>query len=292
MKGVDAVATILKMEGVEYLFCFPAHSLIDAAATLGIRPIMARTERTLINMADGFSRVSGGERLGVAVVQAGPGSENAFAGVAQAFSDSVPLLLLPGGVARRQQDNPPHFEAVKTYRNVTKWAACINAADRIPAMMRRAFSLLRMGHPAPVLLEIPTDVGQEELDDPFEYRPPRRTRPAGDPRDVADAVAALLAAHHPVLHVGQGVLYAGATEELLELAELLQVPVMTTMPGKSAFPENHPLSIGTGGYTRTGMVTHFLAKADLVFGLGCGFSASLMCTRIPGKKVMIQNAID
>ncbi|MCZ6679055.1 MAG: thiamine pyrophosphate-requiring protein [Candidatus Poribacteria bacterium] len=292
MQGIDAVAKILKTEGVEYLFCFPANSLIDASAKVGIRPIMARTERTLINMADGFSRISNAKRLGVAVVQSGPGSENAFGGVAQAFADSVPILLLPGGVSRRSQDSPTHFEAVKNYGNVTKWVARINFADRVPGMMRRAFSLLRMGHPAPVMLEIPADVCSEEIDDNFDYTPPRRSRPAGDPRDIEASVKALLAAECPILHVGQGVLYAEATEELLEFAELVQVPVMTTLAGKSAFPENHPLSIGVSGYTGTGMVKHFLKKSDLVFGLGCSFSQTVMATTIPAGKVMIQNSID
>ena len=148
MKSVDAVAKILKLEGVEYLFCFPANTLIDAAAKIDIRPIMTRTERTLINMADGFSRMTNGKRLGVATIQAGPGSENAFAGVAQAFSDSVPILVLPGCVSRHNMDIPTNFESVKNYAGVTKWVAQINLADRVPDMMRRAFSLLRMGHPA------------------------------------------------------------------------------------------------------------------------------------------------
>lgn len=292
MKGIDAVAEILKDEGVEYLFCFPANSLIDASAKVGIRPIMARTERTLINMADGFSRISKGERLGVAVVQSGPGSENAFGGVAQAFSDSVPILLLPGGIARRSQDVPTHFEAVKNYGNITKWVARINFADRIPDMMRRAFSLLRMGHPAPVMLEIPTDVCDEEIDDDFNYSAPRRTKPGGDPRDIEASVKALLAAENPILHVGQGVLYADATKELIEFSELLQVPVMTTMVGKSAFPENHPLSLGVSGHTGTGMVKHFLGKADLVFGLGCSLSKSVMSTNIPSGRIIIHNSVD
>jgi len=292
MKGVDAVARILKIEGVEYLFCFPANTLIDASAKVGIRPIMGRTERTLINMADGYSRISNGKRLGVAVVQSGPGSENAFAGVAQAFADSVPILMLPGGINRRERSIPTGFEAVKNYGGITKWLAEINFADRIPDMMRRGFSLLRMGHPAPVMLEIPTDVGAEDIDDDFAYTPPKSAKPAGDPRAIEASVKALLAAENPILHVGQGVLYAEATEELVEFAELLQAPVMTTMPGKSAFPENHALSLGASGYTGTGMVKHFLQKADLVFGLGCGFSNSIMCTEIPSGKVMIQNSID
>ncbi len=292
MQAIDAVAQILKTEGVENLFCFPANSLIDACAKVGIRPVMARTERTLINMADGFSRITNGDRLGVACVQSGPGSENAFGGVAQAFSDSVPILMLPGGVARRSHGIPTHFEAVPNYPGITKWVAQVNFPDRVPAMMRRAFSLLRTGHPAPVMLEIPTDVASEDIDDDFDYRPPEKIKPAGNPRDIEASVKALLAAESPILHAGQGVLYADGTDELIEFAELVGVPVMTTMAGKSAFPENHPLALGASGHTGTGMVKHFLGKADLVFGLGCSLSQSVMSTPIPDGKVLVHNSID
>ena len=292
MQAIDAVAQILKTEGVENLFCFPANSLIDACAKVGIRPIMARTERTLINMADGFSRISNGDRLGVACVQSGPGSENAFGGLAQAFSDSVPILMLPGGVARRSHGIPTHFEAVPNYGGITKWVAQVNFPDRVPAMMRRAFSLLRTGHPAPVMLEIPTDVASEDIDDSFDYRPPEKIKPAGNPSDIAASVKALLAAESPILHAGQGVLYADGTDELIEFAELVGVPVMTTMAGKSVFPENHPLALGASGHTGTGMVKHFLGEADLVFGLGCSLSTSVMSTPIPDGKVLIHNSID
>ena len=292
MQAIDAVAQILKTEGVENLFCFPANSLIDACAKVGIRPVMARTERTLINMADGFSRISNGDRLGVACVQSGPGSENAFGGVAQAFSDSVPILMLPGGVARRSHGIPTHFEAVPNYGGITKWVAQVNFPDRVPAMMRRAFSLLRTGHPSPVMLEIPTDVASEDIDDSFDYRPPEKIKPAGNPRDIEASVKALLTAESPILHVGQGVLYADGTDELIEFAELVGVPVMTTMAGKSAFPENHPLALGASGHTGTGMVKHFLGKADLIFGLGCSLSQSVMSTPIGAGKVLVHNSID
>ena len=292
MQAIDAVAQILKTEGVENLFCFPANTLIDACAKVGIRPIMARTERTLINMADGFSRISNGDRLGVACVQSGPGSENAFGGLAQAFSDSVPILMLPGGVARRSHGIPTHFEAVPNYGGITKWVAQVNFPDRIPAMMRRAFSLLRTGHPAPVMLEIPTDVASEDIDNSFDYKPPEKIKPAGNPSDIAASVKALLAAESPILHAGQGVLYADGTDELIEFAELVGVPVMTTMAGKSVFPENHPLALGASGHTGTGMVKHFLTKADLVFGLGCSLSTSVMSTPIPDGKVLVHNSID
>ena len=149
-----------------------------------------------------------------------------------------------------------------------------------------------MGHPAPVMLEIPTDVATEDIQDNFEYHIPQPSRPSGDPRSIKKVIKMLKSSKNPILHAGQGVLYAEATDELVKFAELTKVPVMTTLAGKSAFPENHPLSLGTSGYTGTGMVRHFLPKADLVFGLGCSFSKSVMSTRIPGGKIMIQNSID
>src|SRR5215208_8235050 len=123
MKTAAAVADILKREGTEYLFCFPVNALIDECARIGIRPIVARTERTLLNMADGYSRVSNGRRIGVAAVQHGPGAENAYAGVAQAFADGSPLLFLPGGNPAVKVDLPPNFDSVPNFRGVTKWAA-------------------------------------------------------------------------------------------------------------------------------------------------------------------------
>lgn len=291
MQAHDAVAKILKLEGVEYLFCFPANDLIEACAKVDIRPIMTRTERTLINMAHGYSLVSNGKRLGVGCVQGGPGSENAFAGVAHAFADSAPILMIPGGISQSERSIPTGFESIRHYDGITKWVAEVNMASRVPSMMHRAFHLLRSGQPAPVMLEVPSNVGGGEVDDDFEYKPPKPAKPAANPDDITAAVNALLAAENPLLHVGQGVLYAEATDELIEFAELLQLPVMTTMPGKSAFPENHPLSIGSSGYKGVKRVAPFLERADLVFALGSGFSTQVMSTNIPPGKVLIQNSI-
>src|SRR5438874_1811027 len=169
MKAAAAVASILKAEGTEFLFCFPVNALIDEAARIGIRPIVARTERTLLNMADGYSRVSNARRIGVAAVQHGPGAENAYAGVAQAFADGSPVLFLPGGNAAARVDISPKFDAAPCYRGVTKWAARVNAAARVPAMMRRAFTLLRSGRPAAVMLELPLDVAGAETE-AFDHR--------------------------------------------------------------------------------------------------------------------------
>src|ERR1700682_5963033 len=182
MNGNEAIAQILKQEGAEYLFSYPNHALIDAAAQLGIRPIIARGEKTLINMADGYTRASNGQRPTVIVVQADPGIENAFAALAQAYADSVPLLIIPGGPDQHRLGEPPEFDPLPVYKNITRWAGRLNFTDRIPELMRRAFGQLRNGKPGPVMLELPRDVGAGELDmATFDYPPARGDRSAGDP---------------------------------------------------------------------------------------------------------------
>lgn len=292
MKGETAVARILKAEGVEFITCFPYNTLIDAAAEEGIRTILTRTERVAVNIADGFTRASYGRRNGVCTMQSGPGIENAFSGIALAYGDSVPILILPGGHERHRLV-PPNFIARDNYQHITKWVDLVNSADQIPGLMRRAFSYLRTGRPGPVMLEIPRDVSQEEFDDTiFQYSPVKGAKPSGDPADVREVAKALIAAKNPVIRAGLGVLYACAWNELQELAELLQCPVLTTMSGKSAFPENHPLSLGTGGYSRTEMVKHFLNKADLVFAIGSSCTKEIFTTPIPDGKVIMQSTID
>src|SRR5262245_11509712 len=215
MKTATAIASILKAEGTEYLFCFPINPLIDECARLGIRPVVARTERALVNMADGYSRAANARRIGVAAVQYGPGAENAYAGVAQAFADGSPLLFLPAGYPAARVDLPPNFDAPASYRTVTRWAARANAAPRVPTLMRRAFTLLRSGRPAPVLVELPMDVAGAEAG-PFDYHPAPALRGGADPAAVREAVRTLRIARRPLLHVGQGVLWAEAWGALKE----------------------------------------------------------------------------
>ena len=174
----DGIARILKAEGVEWIAAFPQQTLIDSVTLAGIRPIITRTERTGVNMADGFSRVRNREAFGVFTMQQGPGAENAFPGAAQAFADSIPLLLLPGGPPGDRTQVHPSFEAAPGYRRVTKWAANINQPGRVSELMRVAFSQMRHGRPGPVLVEIPADVAGEEAPD-LGYEPPRELRSRG-----------------------------------------------------------------------------------------------------------------
>ena len=290
MNGDTAIAKILKAEGVEWLACFPDQSLIDKAAMEGIRPIVTRQERTGVNMADGFSRVNSGKRIGVFVMQRGPGAENAFGGVAQAFADSVPVLILPGGQPRNRIGVRPGFDAVDHYRGITKWAGHVNMVERIPEMMGRAFSQLKHGRHGPVLLEVPQDVADEEFPgDSLHYIPVKEHRSAADPDEVRELVSALLKASCPLINAGQGVLYAQASQELVKFAELTNIPVMTTLPGKSAFPENHRLSLGTGGSSEPLMVAHFLKKTDLVLGMGTSFTISGFNAPMPPDVTLAQS---
>ncbi|MCC7370019.1 MAG: thiamine pyrophosphate-requiring protein [Chloroflexi bacterium] len=292
MKGIDAIAQVLKIEGVEYLFSYPNHPLIEAAAKVGIRPIIGRSEKTLINIADGYTRALNGTKPTVVVVQGGPGIENAFGGLAQAAADGVPMLVMPGGGDAKRLGSG-EFDPLPVYNHIMKWTGRINLVERIPELMTRAFSQLRNGKLGPVLLEIPRDTGNAETDDPNGvYVPPKKYRSGADATDVSAAVDLLLAAKRPVLHVGHGALWAEAWDEVRELAEMLQIPVMTTMAGKSAFPEDHPLALGAGGHTMTQSAAAFLVKSDLVFGIGCSFAKGSFSFPIPDGKKIVQIVTD
>ena len=294
MTTVDVIAHILKREGVEYLSAFPTTPIIESAADAGIRPVICRQERVGVGIADGYSRVTNGRPPGVFAMQWGPGTENAYAGVATAYSDGVPLLLLPLGQTREMDGVFPNFSSLRSYRSVTKLIEQINTPDRVVATMRRAFASLKMGRPGPVMVEVPFDVAMEDVDDSLleSYTPVRATCAQADPQDVLEAARALLDAKNPVIQAGQGVLYADACGELLDLAELLQAPVMTTLAGKSAFPEKHPLALGSGSGVVSGAAYQFLKDADLVFGIGTSFSKHGLTTTIPPGKVLIHATND
>ncbi len=140
MKGVDVIADILKREGTEFIACFPHNDLIEACAKIGIRPIVCRQERVGIAIADGFSRVTNGKRVGVFVCQQGAGAENAFPGVAQAFADNVPLLMLPAGEATSRQGITPVFSSYENYAHVTKWRAFVGDVNRIADCATRSIA--------------------------------------------------------------------------------------------------------------------------------------------------------
>ena len=292
MKVVDAVAKVLKAEGVDYLFAYPVNPIIEAAAKLDIRPIIVRQERIGLHMADAMSRITSGEKIGVFCMQSGPGSENAFGGVAQAYGDSAPIVVLPGGYSRSITQIQPNFNSALNYRHVTKSCEQVTMPDAVPEAMRRAFTQVRNGRPRPALVEFPSDLFGEEISDSFDPTPVPTVRYGPDSASIEAAAAALLDAECPVIYAGQGVHYAQAWESLKELAELLGAPVTTSLGGKSAFPEDHPLALGSGGRAIPKPVHHFLQKADLIFGIGCSFTRTGFGVRIPEGKRVIHATLD
>jgi thiamine pyrophosphate-dependent acetolactate synthase large subunit-like protein len=280
MRADQAVIEVLKREGVTTLFCFPTTSVIETAVAAGLRPIICRQERVGVDMADGYSRVTNGRPPGVFAMQYGPGAENAFPGIATTFSDSVPVLFLPLGHAREQAQVFPMFHASRTYASVTKQVEHVIVPEQVPAAMRRAFSQLKNGRPGPVMVELPRDLlGLEIGNDALEHQSVRRTRATPDTDDVEDAARLLVEASCPLILAGQGVLYAEASDDLVRFAELLQSPVMTTVDGKSAFPEDHALALGSGGNGFTGHGAHFLySRADLILAIGTGLNRHPLTT--------------
>ncbi len=268
MLVMDAMAQILRKEGIETMFCFPTTPIIEAAVAAGLRPVICRQERVGVDMAAGFARVANGRPPAVFAMQYGPGAENAFPGIASAYSDSAPVLLLPLGHNRDMAQVFPTFKSSRTYASVTKQVEEITMPEHVGDVMRRAFNALKNGRQGPVMVETPNDVVKAELAAAPDYRIVARTRSAGDPEDIDRAAEMLVAARTPMLLAGQGVLYAEASSELVELAELLQAAVMTTNDGKSAFPEDHALALGTGGIVYTAHGKALLAEADVVLGVG------------------------
>ena len=292
MKVGAAIAAILKREGIEILTGYPVNHLIEFAAAVDIRPIIVRQERIGLHMADAISRMTSGRKLGVFCMQHGPGTENAYGGVAQAFGDSIPILVVPQGYQRRMAHVAPNYNAVAQMRGITKSAEPVVLPGEVANVMRRAFSRLRNGRGGPVLVEVPADLWNEELPGPLDYAPIAPTR-YGPDREALRAAARMLAeAKRPVLYAGQGVHWARAWSGLRQLAELLGAPVTTSLGGKSAFPEDHPLALGSGGLAVPKTVRHFLDQADVIFGIGCSFTESNFAVAMPKGKKIIHATLD
>lgn len=291
MKLGQAVAEIMKREGIEILCGYPVNHLIEFAAAVDIRPVMVRQERIGLHMADAISRVTSGRKIGAFCMQHGPGSENAYGGVAQAYSESVPLLVIPQGYPRRIAGIDPNYSSTREMRGIAKSAEWVAVPAELPNIMRRAFSRLRNGRGGPVIVEVPTDIWNEEIGD-FDYSPAIRARTAPDPADVRRAAELILAARRPVIYAGTGIHWAEAWPQLRRFAELIAAPVTTSIGGKSAFPENHPLALGSGGNAIPKPVHHFIAESDLIIGIGCSFTETNFGIRFPKGKRFIQATLD
>ena len=290
MSNADMIVEILLAEGTEFLAGFPNNRLFNAAAAQGMRPIIARTERVAINLADAYTRMHNGTKFGVVAVQDGPGIEASFPAVAQAYGDNTPILMLPGAHAPAMQNYDPQFLAHRSFRDITKMAGIINDADTIPRRLEMAFAALKNGKSGPVLLETAANLlwGKYKGDEFPAYTSPKVHKSQADPADVDAIVDHLMDANRPMLIAGHGVLYAQATDELRTLAELLQLPVTTSLLGKSAFPENHELALGTAGRTITKAAGHFANESDFILGIGTSFTINDFTARMPKNATLGQ----
>ena len=280
MRGGDAVIHALEKEGVEYISGFAGGGEVPLWPALResktIKVFSTRHERQGVEIADGYARATG--KVGVALCGTGPGATNTLTGIAGAFADNIPVLLLMGqhplgNLGKEIQQEVPS----SIFDSFVKWKGTMSKVEDIPGIMRRAFTALRSGSPGPVVLEMPLDVlSSEAADSVLNYEPlgPGR-KPAADPRDIEMAAEILVNASFPIMNVGGGVLSAEAWDEAKELAELLSMPVATTLVGKGAFPEDHPLSLGGGVYPRSkyasGQALHINRKADAVLAVGNSF---------------------
>ena len=291
IKAVNGFARILKSEGIPWVSCYPTSPVNNALGEEGVPILMMGEERFAVAVADAFSRVTCGKQIGVCTVMAGlnaAGIQMAYGAVAQAWEDSSPLLVIAEGVGPGATRHT-HYDMAGAFKSNTKWVGEIDRPELVPDYLRRAFTHLRSGRPGPVLLLVPRDLGEyDEAEHPYSTVKGWRTGP--DPDDVTAAVKVLLAARDPLLYIGEGVLYAGATDELVKFAELAQVPVLTTLKAKSAFPENHPLSVGVRG----SMAEHFLRKCDVLFSIGSSLFPNRFSHTIPDaeKKTIVQCTVD
>ena len=293
MNGTEFIAKILEAEGIDSVTCFPSNPLIEAVAKEGIRPISFRNERGAVMAADGFSRISQRKKFGVAIVQSQAGAENAMGGLAQAYADNIPILLMPGGISLSQLGVKPNFSALQNYQGWVKQVETVLSPNEVGNVMRRSFNALRNGPPGPVVVEMTSDVCSLEIPkDSENYCSPRSAKVIPSQNDIRDAVKYLMKAKKPLIWAGGGVLMSGASKELKKLVEFTGIPVFSTMQGKSAFDERHPLSLGAGCGTTTLAAHNWLKNSDVVLVLGSSLTRTPYGQVLSSEKTLLHNTID
>jgi len=278
--GSDIMVEALKREGVKDAFGIPGGAIMpfyDRLKDSGIRHILMRHEQGAAHAADGYARALG--RPGLCIATSGPGATNLVTGIATAYMDSSPIVALTGQVPVKLigRDSFQEIDIVGITNPITKYAFQLKRVSEIPRVVKKAFYIASHGRPGPVLIDFPKDIQLGEVEH-VEY--PERVwvsgrgvhLPSPDMKAVGTAAIWLMEAEKPIMLVGGGVIHSGASPQVLELAELLNMPVVTTLMGKGAIPENHPLCLGMiGMHGKLGANTA-LAEADLVLAVGTRFS--------------------
>lgn len=278
MSGSRALIKALEREGVDVVFGIPGGAIMpvyDELLNSGLRHVLARHEQSAAHMADGYARASG--RVGVCMATSGPGATNLLTGVATAYLDSTPLVAITGQVPTHMmgRDAFQEIDAVGIYTHVTKYSFQPQRPEEIPWTVRAAFFLASTGRTGPVHIDLPKDVqtGEAEMafPDAVEIRGYRPYVPP-DPAAVARALDMLLESERPIILAGGGVIKSGAHDYLLQLAESALIPVASTLMGKGAIPEDHPLALGLVGMHGTVQANKLVNEADLILAIGVRFS--------------------
>ncbi len=278
MTGAKAVWECLKAEGVKHVFGIPGGAIISTYDALygetEITHILTRHEQAAAHAADGYARASG--RPGVCMTTSGPGATNLVTGILNAYMDSSPVIAISGQVSTTAIGTDAFQEAdmLSLMLPITKHNFIVHRIEELPEVFRMAFAIATTGRPGPVHIDLPKDVqlSKAELEIPakVEYRKPLKLDPT--PSEVTRAVELLVHARQPVIYAGGGVIWSGASPELIELAELLQAPVTTSLLGKGAIPEDHPLALGMLGMHGRMVANLAVTECDLLFAVGVRFS--------------------
>ena len=282
--GGEKLVQCLEREGVEYIFGLSggaAMPIFDALVDSPIKLILTRHEQGAVHMADGYARSTG--RPGVALVTSGPGATNAVTGLLTANMDSVPIIVITGQCVTSMLGKDGFQEADVTGITyaVVKHSYMARSAEDIPRITREAFHIATTGRPGPVLLDIPKDLSQGPCHAPFEdeVNLPGYTVPGhGDPEAIEAAAALLSESKRPILLTGHGVVISGAGKAVINLAERMSAPIVTTLLGKGGVDETHPLHLGMLGMHGTAYANMAIDHADLIMSIGSRWD-----DRITGK---------
>ena len=285
MNGAEAIIASLEAEGVDLVFGYPGGQAIKIYDALydskQITHILSRHEQGAVHEADGYARATG--RPGVAIVTSGPGATNTVTGIATAYMDSVPLVVITGQVPRGVigTDSFQESDIVGITMPIVKHSFLLQSAEELTTTFREAFHIASTGRPGPVLIDVPSDIQSEQI--VFNYPdavnlPSYRPTYKGNAKQIKQAVGVIERAERPILYVGGGAIASGATEELVELSTAMQIPVVTTLMGKGAFPASHPMNLGPVGMHGSKFANLAMTESDLIIAAGARFS-----DRVTGK---------
>ncbi|WON77674.1 acetolactate synthase 3 large subunit [Serratia sp. UGAL515B_01] len=280
LSGAEMVVRSLIDQGVKHVFGYPGGAVLDIYDALhtvgGIDHILVRHEQGAVHMADGYTRATG--EVGVVLVTSGPGATNAITGIATAYMDSIPMVILSGQVPSSLigYDAFQECDMVGISRPVVKHSFLVKRTEDIPSVLKKAFYLASTGRPGPVVIDLPKDIVGPAVKMPYSYPKEvsmRSYNPTvqGHRGQIKRALKTMLSAKKPVMYVGGGAINAGCHQELLQLAEKLNFPVTCTLMGLGAFPGTHRQSVGMLGMHGTYEANNTMHHADVIFAVGVRF---------------------